>query len=679
MSQKMDPVPADEIPVAVAEETVLSQPASQSQPRSQSQSQSQSQEQVFSMSRPEDEDNEDVYPRPRSPTGLSGTFPKCKVTGDPIEPEKEKPKDRDLLSDVLRDVAENDLLEDLPGEAPQRADTFQSEGSLLEDAQRLEPSLDPQSMPIYHELQPSASLGERSIVLDASDTGDVKVIRCIDVSRSSTSSDRRVKTMEELGEDYYYPPNQLAAGSASAMDPGLGANTDQRPHKRFRPGEGVNRTFSLSGATAVDPPPGPLAVRLTSAVGRVDYSPVFDLTKNGESGFIPHDFPWEGPDVNVPDPTLEELGERFFLVREMISNGIFRAVPKDNMVSFLMVVKDEEGQIYIPSGSFFDRVVNLMEVEVLTKLTSLRSLSWSTSKQYGCGFLELSSIPTMEAWRAALSDLDLDAPLKVDTFPRDCLLLGPDVTVLLKEAHLEYNIKWMGRSVVGRNTPLKGNVRVVCSKQYHAHDITRHAVNMNGWQMVYLAGDCVFMEYLSRCPVSLRFHVGPGSVVLRGGIRKPTFLTDQARAQFTWVRPGASLVPSMSLNPVQSLAPAASTQSSSSSLSSASVSVLSSKKVAGKGPKRRPRAIQPKPTHPEADQPLAASSSASAAPIVLDTPPPTLPPLANTKTSKSGTLTKSLSSPPEVIVVEDAEKNAVKPKNRSARLKARTAKIKGCC
>ena len=447
-------------------------------------------------------------------------------------------------------------------------------------------------------------------------------------------------------------------------------DSGDRPHKRLRPGEGVNEIFSLHGATAVGPPPGPLALRITSAIGRADYSPNFDLTKNGESGFIPHDFPWEGPDEVVVDPTPEELGEgRFIAVKEMSSSRILRTVSRENLISFLMVVKDAEDQLYIPSTSFFDRVVNKMEECILTGLPELRALFWCAAKHSGCGFLELSADPSLEDWRLALSNLDLGASLKVDTFPKDSLLLGPDVTVLLKEAHLEYKIKWMGRALVGRNTPLKGNVRVVCSKQYYAHDITRHAVNMDGWQMVYLAGDCIFMEFLSRCPVTSRFHVGPGSVVLRGGIRKPAFLSDQSRAQFTWIRPGAALVPTMPLHPMPSLAPTISTSSSSSSApppkkgqSKAGKRVTKTiNLVDGKMARGASGSVEDSAFFEE----KSSEASGSNAPLLGEG-------------VESGVLSKSLSLPSS-LTNGDQTRKLGRPKNRSARLKAKTAKNKNCC
>ena len=329
---------------------------------------------------------------------------------------------------------------------------------------------------------------------------------------------------------------------------------DPRPHKRFR---AEDKVFNLHGATFVEPPPGPLAVRLTSALGRVLHSGL-DLTKNGEPGFTPHDFPWKGPkrSSSRADPSPAVMGDsRFMAVKELASNDVLRTVPKDRMVSFLVVVVDPEQQLYIPSTSFFDLAINKMEAAIIDDHEDLFSFFWSSSKWRGCGFVELAAEENLEQWRCILADLELDGGLKLDSFPKESLLVGPDITVLLKEPYLTYDIERIGLSLVCRNKALRGGVRVVCSKLYQIHDITRHSISMDGWKMVYLAADCIFMEFLSRCPISQRFHMGPSTVVLRGGIRKPAFLSEQARAQYTWTRSTSMSSSSSNFSPPAFLQP----------------------------------------------------------------------------------------------------------------------------
>ena len=139
---------------------------------------------------------------------------------------------------------------------------------------------------------------------------------------------------------------------------------------------------------------------------------------------------------------------RFMSVKELATGNVLRTIPIDRSISFLLVVRDPDGQMYIPSTSFFDLVVNLMETTIITKHPDLYAFYWSSSKWRGCGFMDLPVDPMLEQWRVVLSNLVLDDVLKVDTFPKDSLLLGPDVTILLNETHLSYEICRMNLSVV---------------------------------------------------------------------------------------------------------------------------------------------------------------------------------------------------------------------------------------
>ena len=627
------------------------------EPQKPSQSSQLPQEDNFSMSRSQDQNNSQVY-GPRSPTGLSCIIPTCKVSDD-RETSKAAPaapaptqssgsgedKEEDLLSDVLKKAAAEDCgaEESSRGSNPEAA----SERSFqyLEDAQRLIPSQDP----VYFELQPPAKspMGPpQSVILEPMLVSEFRVAQPGEELSSMTSSRRREELeLLESPPGSYIPPYQLALEGSVA---GTKREESPRPspHKRFRPEE--DRTFTLRGATAVGPPPGPLAFRLTGALGRVNYrSPVLEMTKNGESGFIPHDFPWVEPELAVdPDPTPEELGEdRFMKVKETSSGVVDRTVIRNNMVPFLMIVLDSEDQTYIPSTTFFDLAVNRMEAAVLVHHPKLRPVFWCCSKWMGCGVIEIEAGEYLEEWRAVLSGLTLDGGLKAETFPKDSLLMGQDVTALLKENYLTYDISMMNHCLVYRNKQLQGNVRVVCSKQYSPHDITRHAINMDGWQMIYLGGDCVFMESLSRFPVSHRFHVGPSSVVLRGGIRKPAFLSEQARAQFTWFKPNDTLVPSLGLQPVQGTSSTTLTRSSSSTSSSGQGG--SSIKPKQMQATRKSKALLVK-TMSE-----PAKAEAGLEEKVIDT----------VKSASQKSVQKPV---------------VLKPKNRSARIKARQAK-KSCC
>ena len=450
------------------------------------------------------------------------------------------------------------------------------------------------------------SSSSRTITLDAEDSQALRV-RFPCVSDAS-----------------YVPPNQLAC---STPQPHF---VEQQPHKRYRGEEESGSNVTLRGATLVGSPPGSLAIRITSAIGRAGFScPTSEMSKNGESGFFPHDFAWEAPDLEVDsDPLPEVMGaDRFISVKELAtSSSILWTVPLEKIISFVLNVRDTDNLIYIPSTHTFDLIINMMEAHIIMKCPALRSYSWNASRWMNCGIVDLTQdMDLLELWRTTLSEISLNDSLKADTFPRDSLLMGSDITALLKEPYLTCNIKMLNYSLMFRNNTLKGSVRVVCSKEYTAHDITRHDVNMKGLRLVYLAGDCVFMEYLSRHPLSHRFTAGP-STVLHGGIRKPAFLVDQVhrpRPLYTWINPSYS--PSLSLQPMNQ-------SKRSSSSSSSGVFVDSTMAVL-----------------------TTATSASSSAPVA---------------SSSSSALVSALTSAKGKTPASKTAKARAKPKNRTTRIKA---------
>ena len=410
----------------------------------------------------------------------------------------------------------------------------------------------------------------------------------------------------------------------------------------------------------VSPSPGSLAERITSAVGRVNFfSPSVDVVKNGEPGFLQYDFPHLDV-AETPDPTPKELGEdRFYSVKEMAIGTKMRTIPLEEMSEFLLIARDQEGNLFIPSVSFFDLVISRIEINIITKHHNLRPLSWSSSKWLGCGILELSVTPLLEEWRLVLSKMSFNDGLTVDTFPKLSLLMGPDVTALLKDPYKEYGIRWVSPSLLYRNKALRGNVRLTHSKTYGEHDLTRFGTSMYKWQLVYLSGDCIFMEFLSKHPVSHRFTVGPSTIVLKGGIRKPIFL-EKPKSQFTWTKttytpallePVYSLKPSEINPPVfRGLAAATANLSLTPSTSSSSLSSVKEEKAPSSGPSRS----------------LSSTSSSSL--------PSSLPGSSSSASVPRTPLRRTASTP---AASKLKPKPKPKPKNRSTRLKAKAKK--SCC
>ena len=456
---------------------------------------------------------------------------------------------------------------------------------------------------------------------------------------------------DKSSQSRYPPPNQLAAVTHSSEDFPSQASLSIHSQGNKRYWEEI--PVSLHGATAVCPPPGTLAERITSAIGRVNFfCPVVDVAKNGEPGFLEYDFPkLDIPEF--PDPTPKDLGEdRFFSVKELASSKKMRTIPLDDMAEFLLLAKDQDQNLYVPSTAFFDLVVSRIEVNIITKFPNLRPLHWGSSKWKGCGVLELAVMPLLEEWRLVLSKMVLDNGLTVDTFPKASLLMGADVTALLKDPYREYGIRWISHSLMYRNKAMRGNVRLTHSKTYGEHDLTRFGTSMYKWKMVYLAGDCVFMEFLSKHPISHRFIVGPSTVVLKGGIRKPGFLGDKSK--FTWTK--TTYTPAL-LEPVYSLKPSAINPPVFKGLAAATANLSLKKGTSSSQPtstRVKSESFSP-PVRSASDSSSFSSSSASSSRPSASAPP----------SSKKAVQKKASSS------------SSVKPKTKSARLKAKAKRT--CC
>ena len=463
--------------------------------------------------------------------------------------------------------------------------------------------------------------------------------------------------VESSGPSIYPPPNQLAADQKPATQDSAFSVVSMK--RRFE-----EAILSLSGSTAVVPPPGTIAARVTSAIGRANfYCSEVEVVKNGEPGFRQHDFPCL--DVSeVADPTPKELGEeRFFAVKELASTQKLRTIPLNDMVEFVLLARDSDQNLYVPSIPFFEQVVARIEINIITKFPNLRPLYWSSSRWMGCGVLELAASPLLEEWRSTLAKMDLngDGKLWVDTFPKDSLLMGPDVSALLKSVYWDYGLRWVSHSLMYRNKAMRGNVRLSYSKPYGEHDLTRFGVSMHQWQMVYLSGDCIFMEFLSKHPSSHRFTVRPSTVVLKGGIRRPAFL-DKPKSQFTWTR--TTYTPAL-LEPVYSLKSSELNPPVFKGLAAAAANLT----LAGKG----------------VDQ-GTSSSSLSSAPTTASSSS-TLPSTSRLPSAPIRTISSSSSSSSVVLVSSSAPASSskkktvanTKPKSRSARIKAAKTKAKKPC
>ena len=247
------------------------------------------------------------------------------------------------------------------------------------------------------------------------------------------------------------------------------------------------------------------------------------LTKNGEVGFMRHDFPAASADVlrdSVPNSISAE--KDFVSVRELAIPGqtTRRTVP-GGIVNFILV-QYTAGRWSAAPMSVWEQVTNTLEARIIRRHKDLRYILKQTSRWKGCGSYGLLAADTsaMERWRDLIPVLSST----LNTFPRDGLLMSEEVSVMLMTDLVTYDVECLPASLFDRNTTLAGSVRITCSKKYGTNDFTSMQVSKDGWRLVYLEGDALFMQSLSQHTVTDRFQVGCGKVTIRGGIRKPSFL-----------------------------------------------------------------------------------------------------------------------------------------------------------
>ena len=288
-----------------------------------------------------------------------------------------------------------------------------------------------------------------------------------------------------------------------------------------------------------------IAAIITSAVERAgsDTKPGDDgIVKNGESGFIAHDFSLEASDLHEFDkPSPPPSSNTSFInVVELTRNGVKRTIPKNDVIPFVMVEQKDDGWI-TPPLFVFHAAVNMLEGFLMEYRPYLRCVVEWAEEWKGVGIVGLSvdNLDLLEEWRGMVVQLDIPGH-RLDTFPKDCLLVGTELTALLKDKFRFYELKWLPYSLFSRNKGLHGKVRVTYSKTYTASDTTFTGISKKGWRLVYLAGDSIFMDSLKAFTSNYGFLMGSGRIQIWGGIRKPMLpFSSRVRKNsvFSWRRP----------------------------------------------------------------------------------------------------------------------------------------------
>ena len=275
--------------------------------------------------------------------------------------------------------------------------------------------------------------------------------------------------------------------------------------------------------------PPSIATQITRAVverdeQRSSVSTGNSYFKNGETGFSKHDFPEVMADLlRGPDPVpLDVPGVGDFLsVQEIASqdNRFNRTVPA-GIVSFVLVECTDGWKI--PDVLQWEEFTNAFEVKIITEFPELKYVLKQANRWRGCGSFGLdgSNLELLERWRDLVPQMNPN----FNTFPRDALMVSQEVSIMMKSELRSFPLQSVPSALFSRNTSLQGRCRVTYSKTYGAHEFTMNEESKDGWRLVYLEGDSLFLQSLSQFLECESFGVGCGMVTIRGGgVRKPMF------------------------------------------------------------------------------------------------------------------------------------------------------------
>ena len=362
------------------------------------------------------------------------------------------------------------------------------------------------------------------------------------------------------GDEEQNPSSYMSAENSSQP------SEDQRAvvAKKSAPRPSTSADDYERGESSHPFPPPKRGVRIpssmiTSAVESASSSTKKDdngnFFKNGECGFVAHDFSHEVSDIHEHDRSDPSPSSDvdFISVVELARTGTKRTVPYAESVSFIMVAMKDEGWI-VPPQFIFHSAINSLEGFIMESRPHLKStLAWADEwRNAGLISLRTDKLEDLEEWRGMIVQLNFPG-FKLDTFPKDCLLVGSEISILLRARYRHYDLKCLPFSLLARNKGLHGKIRVTYSKTYGSSDVTFLGDSKKDWRLVYLCGDSIFMDSLKSFPSNHPFNLGSGRVQMWGGIRKPMLpFVDRRKTKknkFQWNRTEkhvASLLSSLS-------------------------------------------------------------------------------------------------------------------------------------
>lgn len=338
--------------------------------------------------------------------------------------------------------------------------------------------------------------------------------------------------------------------SSISISPRIPANQLALPNHSPIPGpsgmqrSGLNRSRSTHPQLEGTAIPLALSSQMTKAV--LDFSDPESReehpTKYGETGFTKHSFPNVAADaLRGPDPLPEEIHgfQEMVSVRELAipGQGGMKTVSA-GLVPFILATK-KKGEWRIPEYKIFEQITNVMEIQIFKRFPHLKHVMKKVLKWKGCGVFFLSSQDPefLERWRDLIPVMNPT----MNTYPREALMMGDEMSVMLRDGLATYEPECLPLGLFTRNQTLQGRIRVTCSKVYGPKDFTVYGLPKNGWRLCYLEGDSLFFKSLAKFPAHEQFPVGCGVVVIRGGVRRPVYAPPKMifRGNFTWLRENA--------------------------------------------------------------------------------------------------------------------------------------------
>ena len=136
----------------------------------------------------------------------------------------------------------------------------------------------------------------------------------------------------------------------------------------------------------------------------------------------------------------------------------------------------------------------------------------------------------LQVWRVILASEELDGYI-FNCFPKCRLDQEGQLTILLKNGLEDFQLVGFTEALFSWNPALDGSVEMVCSRNYGPNDRTQRGDSKDGWKLLWLQADEVFLESLRVYPAGHFFTILTESFHIRGGDPPARTLTTVHRTE----------------------------------------------------------------------------------------------------------------------------------------------------